>query len=118
MLSFLIDPGEFSSGFGTAENVVHFRVRLSRRRQHYAAFAHRGGHLWHCGFDDRTAIDLAEGEWELVSFAPVENGFAALGLADKFNGTRAISSRMWQQGECHLSPVTEEALWDGRPKNH
>jgi raffinose synthase len=73
------------------------------RRGDYAAFAHRSGYLWRCEFDDRTAIELAEGEWELVSFAPVENGFAALGLADKFNSTRAISSRMWQQGECRLS---------------
>jgi len=75
----------------------------SLRQGDYAAFGHRSGRLWQCAFDERTTIDLAEGEWELVSFAPVENGFAALGLADKFNSTRAISSRAWQQGECHLS---------------
>ena len=75
----------------------------SLRQGDYVAFGHRSGRLWQCAFDERTTIDLAEGEWELVSFAPVENGFAALGLADKFNSTRAISSRAWQQGECHLS---------------
>jgi raffinose synthase len=91
-----------STGTSISGSVAASDVPMLRRGD-YAAFAHRGGHLWHCGFDDRTAIDLAEGEWELVSFAPVENGFAALGLADKFNSTRAISSRMWQQGECHLS---------------
>ena len=75
----------------------------SLSRGDYAAFGNRSGHLWHCEFDQRMPVDLAEGEWELVSFAPVENGFAALGLADKFNSARAISSRVWQQGECHLS---------------
>ncbi|HEY5892624.1 MAG TPA: Sip1-related alpha-galactosidase [Chthoniobacterales bacterium] len=89
--------GERVSGAVAASNVPLLR------RGNYAALAHRSGNVWPCAFDDRTPIDLAEGEWELVSFAPVENGFAALGLADKFNSTRAISSRMWQQGECHLS---------------
>jgi raffinose synthase len=73
------------------------------QRGDYATFCHRTGHLWRCAFDDRTAVDLAEGEWELFSFAPVENGFAALGLADKFNSTAAISARTWQLGACHLS---------------
>ncbi|HEY5703987.1 MAG TPA: Sip1-related alpha-galactosidase [Terrimicrobiaceae bacterium] len=73
------------------------------RRGDYAAFAHRSGDLWPCAFEEPTTIDLAEGEWELVTFAPVENGFAALGLADKFNSARSISSRTWERGECHLS---------------
>ncbi len=69
----------------------------------YVAFYHRSSHLRPCAFDERESFELAEGEWELVSFAPVENGFAALGLADKFNSTRALSARIWKEGECHLS---------------
>jgi raffinose synthase len=74
----------------------------SLRQGSYVAFGHRSNRLWPCAFNERVSIDLAEGEWELVSFAPVENEFAPIGLADKFNSTRAISSRIWQQGECHL----------------
>lgn len=68
----------------------------------YVAHAQRADRLWRCGFDERAPLGLAEGEWELVSFAPLEHGFAALGLADKFNGTGAIAARRWQDGACHL----------------
>ncbi len=38
---------------------------------------------------------MAEGEWEVVSFAPVEHGVAVLGLADKLNSTGAIAGKQW-----------------------
>jgi raffinose synthase len=40
-------------------------------------------------------VKLAEGDWEIVSFAPVDHGVAVLGLADKFNSTGAITARSW-----------------------
>lgn len=65
------------------------------------AWSHRGDRLWRC-VDEPAAFALAEGEWELVSFAPVEHGFAAIGLADKFNSTGAIISRSWQDDICQI----------------
>ena len=41
--------------------------------------------LWSCAETAPQAITLAPGEGELVSFAPIERGFAAIGLADKLN---------------------------------
>jgi raffinose synthase len=61
----------------------------------FVGYAHRKGTLWSAKPNTPTRFDLADGEWEIVSYAPVENGFAALGLADKFNSTGAIVSRSW-----------------------
>lgn len=69
----------------------------------YAAYGHRSARLWRCASGERSAVSLAPGEWELVSMAPIEHGFAALGLADKFNGTGAITKRAWVDGACQLA---------------
>jgi raffinose synthase len=69
-----------------------------------AALSQRTGRVWRCGPEDRTSLALAEGEWEIVSYAPIERGFAALGLADKFNSTGAIAGRKWTaSGACEIS---------------
>lgn len=70
--------------------------------QDYVAWAHRSDSLWRCVGAHRV-FALAEGEWELVSFAPVEHGFAAIGLADKFNSSGAIVARSWQDGCCQIA---------------
>jgi hypothetical protein len=44
----------------------------------------------------RAGFKLGEGKWEIVSFAPVENGVAVLGLADQFNSTGAIIKKHWR----------------------
>jgi len=73
------------------------------RGEDFAALAHASGRVWRCGRSEATAVRLAELEWELVSFAPVENGFAALGLADKFNSTGAVMERGWSgENECRV----------------
>lgn len=69
----------------------------------HVAWAHRRDQLWSCSGEATAAIALAEGEWELVSFAPVEHGFAALGLADKFNSTGAIEQRRWNDRTCRIT---------------
>ena len=71
-------------------------------RADHAGDPQRADRLQRCAFDDHIGVALAEGEWELVSFAPVESGFAALGLADKFNSTGAIVERRWQNGARRL----------------
>jgi len=61
----------------------------------FAAFAQTSGKVWRCGRNDSTPLSLGEGKWEIVSFAPVENGVAVLGLADKFNSTGAVLKKQW-----------------------
>jgi len=61
----------------------------------FAALAHRTGRVWRCGPGDRTPVSLPEGGWEIVSYAPVDRGVAALGLADKLNSTGAIKGKGW-----------------------
>jgi raffinose synthase len=70
----------------------------------FAALSQRTGRVWRCALGDRTPVTLAEGDWEIVSFAPVDRGFAALGLADKFNSTGAIAAKEWTvSGACAVS---------------
>lgn len=61
----------------------------------YVGFLHQQDHLWRASRNTIQTIKLHEGAWELVSFAPVEHGFAALGLSEKYNCTAAIASRRW-----------------------
>lgn len=61
----------------------------------FVGYAHQADQLWGAGIDTCTAFELPEGGWELVSYAPVENGFAAIGLVDKFNSTGAVLHRHW-----------------------
>jgi raffinose synthase len=61
----------------------------------FAAFSQQGNRVWHCRLDDRQPVQLAEGGWDIVSFAPVERGVAILGLADKFNSTGAVTDKKW-----------------------
>ncbi len=71
--------------------------------EEFVAFAQTSGRVWRCRRDEAAVVRLDELEWELVSFAPVENGFAALGLADKFNSTGAVMERAWTgTSECRV----------------
>ncbi|CAM4077935.1 Sip1-related alpha-galactosidase [Roseateles saccharophilus] len=67
------------------------------------AFAHRLGRAWRCRTDTAPRFELAPGEWELVSFAPIERGVAVIGLADKFNSTAAVASRCWRDSGLDLT---------------
>lgn len=66
----------------------------------YAVWEHHSDSLWTGGKGARSTLLLARGEFELVSFAPIAHGFAALGLADKFNSTGAITERRWEGRVC------------------
>ena len=61
----------------------------------FVGFAHRADRLWRCARDDGTPLKLGEGEWEVISFAPVERGVAVIGLADKLNSAGAITAKQW-----------------------
>jgi raffinose synthase len=63
----------------------------------FVGFAQQSGKLWRSGQNDRVPLKLGEGEWEVISYAPVERGVAVLGLADKLNSTGAVTKRKWNR---------------------
>jgi len=84
----------------------------------FAAFAQQAGRVWRCGRDDRAPVTLAEGGWEIVSFAPVDRGVAILGLADKLNSTGAIAAKGWSAPGAYtvsLRDGGEFIAWTERP---
>ena len=98
------------------------------RGEDFVGFAQQADRLWRCARNNRAPLTLGEGEWELISFAPVERGVAVIGLADKLNSTGAIEARKWaRDGNLTVSlrdggkflawsekPV-EQVLVDGKP---
>ena len=67
------------------------------RGKEFVGFMHRANRLWRCARYDHAPLQLDEGEWEVISFAPVERGLAVIGLADKLNSTGAIMTKKWQR---------------------
>jgi raffinose synthase len=65
--------------------------------EEFAAFSQQGNRVWRSHFNDREPVQLAEGGWDIVSYAPVERGVAILGLADKFNSTGAVTDKKWNR---------------------
>ena len=61
----------------------------------FVAFAHQANRIWRCRHGDREPVKLSEGQWEIVSFSPVDRGVAVLGLADKLNSTCAVKEKGW-----------------------
>jgi raffinose synthase len=63
--------------------------------EEFAAFAHQGNRVWRCKRTGHESVRLAEGKWEIVSFAPLDHGVAVLGLADKLNSCGAVMNKKW-----------------------
>ena len=63
--------------------------------EEFVTFAQQANRLWRCKRADREPLKLAEGAWEIVSFAPIDRGVAVLGLADKLNSTGAVMKKVW-----------------------
>ena len=71
--------------------------------ERFLAYEHRSEKLTTCQLDERFEIELEEGDWELVTFAPIEKGFAVVGLADKLNSSGAVLGRVWMtERECRI----------------
>lgn len=68
---------------------------FSHANKEFAAFAHQADQVWPDAAGAKRSFLLKQGEWEIVSFAPIEHGFAVFGLADKFNSTGAILACEW-----------------------
>ncbi|MEI6084102.1 MAG: Sip1-related alpha-galactosidase, partial [Verrucomicrobiota bacterium] len=74
-----------------------------------AVFAHNARTVRRVTRDEEIPVRLPEGGWEIFTFARIENGFAALGLADKYNsGAAVVGNRLRDGGEfvawCDRSP--------------
>ena len=86
--------------------------------EQFAAFAQRANRVWRCRRAEREPMSLAEGAWEIVSYAPVDRGVAVLGLADKLNSTGAVMSKVWgKDGSLSVSlrDGGELVAWAERP---
>ena len=86
--------------------------------EEFAAFAHRANRVWRCKRADREPLKLAEGEWEIVSFAPVDRGVAVLGLADKLNSTGAVTEKGWADESTYKATLRdggEFVAWTDKP---
>jgi raffinose synthase len=84
----------------------------------FAAFAQQANRVWRCHRADREPVQLAEGGWEIVSYAPVDQGVAVLGLADKFNSTGAIMAKGWHVDGAYaitLRDGGEVVAWTEKP---
>jgi len=69
----------------------------------FAAFAQHSGRMWLCASNEPAPVKLNEGEWEIISYAPVDRGLAVLGLADKFNSAGAVTQKKWNaDGSCAI----------------
>ena len=65
--------------------------------EEFAAFSQVGNRVWRCRRVGVEPVQLAEGTWDIISFAPVDRGVAVLGLADKFNSTGAVMDKKWNR---------------------
>ena len=86
--------------------------------EEFVGFAHRADRLWRCKRAGREPLKLAEGEWEIVSFAPVDRGVAVLGLADKLNSTAAATEKGWADESTYKATLRdggEFVAWTDKP---
>lgn len=59
-------------------------------------------------------VRLKRAQWEIFTLAPIENGVAVLGLADKFNSAAAVRTATWVNGntlELQLRDDGELVAW-------
>jgi raffinose synthase len=84
----------------------------------FAAFAHEGNRVWRCKRTGHESVTLAEGKWEIVSFAPLDRGVAVLGLANKLNSTGAVISKKWNKDGSYSAMLRDGGqfvAWTERP---
>lgn len=85
--------------------------------ERFAAFLHNAGVRRVVGRDEGLALALDEGGYELATFAPVVDGVAVVGLADKFASPAAVRSRRSDGDAVRLELRDGGALlvWSARP---
>ena len=60
------------------------------KEERFAAYFYNKGKVAVLGRNEECEISLTENGFELVTLAPIENGFAAIGLMEKYNSSAAI----------------------------
>jgi hypothetical protein len=73
----------------------------------FACYCWRAKRFESVTFGERWEVVLGRGEFELFTFVPVRNGFAAIGLTEKMNSRAAVIS------EAHSASQIEIELRDG-----
>ncbi len=58
--------------------------------ERFAVFAHQAGEVRVLDRQETWPLTLAEGEFELFTIVPIIDGFAPIGLADKYNSAGAV----------------------------
>ena len=89
--------------------------------ERFVCYSHLRRKLDVRGLNDEQFIELGTREFELVTVVPLENGFAPVGLADKFNSAAALSNfRRASEISCDLSLKDQGeflAYSENRPKS-
>jgi raffinose synthase len=67
----------------------------------FACFRHRANRLAVLRPDQTEPVNLGPGEFELFTLVPIERGFAAIGLADKYNSHGAVRATRFA-GHSHV----------------
>ncbi len=60
--------------------------------EEFAVFRHQEGSLTRVSRSERIPVALRELEFEILTFAPIRNGFAVIGLTDKFNSGGCVTA--------------------------
>ena len=63
----------------------------------FACYAHNAERLEQLEPSGEKPFTLSERQFEIFWLVPIQNGWAALGLADKFNGPAALVSVQWDR---------------------
>jgi raffinose synthase len=70
----------------------------------FACYAHLSQSLTLLNAEQEQWLSLGPGEFELIVIAPIENDFAPIGLADKFNSAGALAEVAWpSESVCELT---------------
>jgi len=86
--------------------------------ERFACYEHNAQRLSELARAQAHRLSLREREFELFSLVPIERGFAALGLSDKFNGPAAVRALHWQgDDQCRivLADAGEFLAYSERP---
>jgi raffinose synthase len=62
----------------------------------FACYAHNAQTLELIEAGEHKTVECAVGSFEIVSFVPIERDFAAIGLIDKFNSSKAVQAVTWR----------------------
>jgi len=68
----------------------------------FACFRHGAATVERLRRDERRELALGQGGWALFVFAPIVDGFAAVGLADKLNGAAAVTAARRERDRVEL----------------